>query len=548
MSCVKLSETATTSATERSEPVLGFSTTSVLANGATYDSTVLSLVGYSQVQTDVLSDVDGTIVIDFVEDSVGTDILRTLTIPYVGGSGYQMFSAPAFTPYVRYRFTADEAGQSDFYFDTKLLITALSGQVLGTEAFISPSMSTSLTRSVLVGKTTTGAYQNITIDELAGNRSLFDELITTERTPLMELNPALGLTVLRDTATEVNTGTVTNTGGEFVVATGTTTASTAELQTVERGRYYPGTAAQAGLGVRLPDTFTGTANAEWGYFGDTDGFGFGVDSTNDYVFYTRASTKVKVYQDAWNVDVMDGTGISGAVLDQTDGNIYQITFSWYGYGVIEWYVVMDAVNGTQVPILVHRYRPTTINSIQNPNQPITVKVDNGDTTTDYTVYVGGRQFSIYGRYIPSLRRTQETRVAQSSVGTTFVPLITFRRKTGFNSFPVKFHEVNLITDGSLVWEIRIGGSLTGASFGAVTNVPTTETALEVDIAATAITGGQKIESGLAATSGSGKKESGGFANDSFSIEIPTTEEVTLCARTLTGTATVTSLLGMEEEW
>jgi hypothetical protein len=72
--------------------VLGFSTSALLGNGATYDSGVLSLNGYTQVQTDVLSDVDGTIVVDFIRDSGGTDILRTLTIPYTGGSGYQMFS------------------------------------------------------------------------------------------------------------------------------------------------------------------------------------------------------------------------------------------------------------------------------------------------------------------------------------------------------------------------------------------------------------------------------------------------------------------------
>jgi hypothetical protein len=528
---------------------LGFSTSALLANGATYDSTILSLVGYTQVQTDILSDVDGTIVIDFIRDAAGTDILRTLTIPYSSVDGYQFFSAPAFTPYVRYRFTANEAGQADFYFDTKFLTKSLSGQILGADAFISPSMTTSLTRSILVGKTSaTNTYQNLTVEEIAGNRSLFDELIITERTPLIELNPALGLSVLRDVTSVANTGTITNTGGEFVAATGGTTASTAQIQTVESGRYYPGTAANAGLGVRVPDTYTGTSNAEWGYFGATDGFGFGVDSTNDYIFYTRASSKTKVYQSSWNVDVMDGTGPSGATLDISQGNIYQITFSWYGYGVIEWYIVMDGFNGKQVPILVHRYRPTTVNSIQNPNQPITVKVDNGNTTTNYTVYVGGRQFSIYGRYIPSIRRTQESHILQSSIGTTFVPLVTFRRKSGFNSFPVKFHEVNLISDASLLWEVRVSGSLTNASFGAVTNVPTTETALEVDVSATAITGGQKIESGLVNSSGVGAASNGGFANDSFSIEIPGTEEITLCARTLTGTATVTSLLGMEEEW
>ena len=527
---------------------LAFSTSDLLTNGQTYDSGVLSLVNYTQVQTDVLSDVNGTIVVDFVEDVVGADVLRTLTIPYIGGSGFQMFAAPAFTPYVRYRFTADAAGQADFYFDTKFLTTALSPQVLGTEAFISPTMSASLNRSVLVGKTIAGSYENLTVDQIAGNRNLFGELITTERTSLIEINPALGLSALRDTTSVVGTGAVTATGGEIVVSTGATTASTSQLESVESGRYYPGTASQAGLGIRVPDTYTGTANAEWGYFGSTDGFGFGIDATNDYIFYTRAASKTKVYQSSWNVDPMDGTGPSGATLDMSKGNIYQISFSWYGYGVIEWYVVTDNITGKQVPILVHRYRPESVNSIQNPNQPLTVKVDNGNTTTDYTVYVGGRQYSIYGRYNPSFRRTQETRIAQANIGTTFVPLITFRRKSGFNSYPVKFHEVSLITDVSLIWELRVSGSLTNASFGAVTNVPTTETALEVDIAATAITGGQKLESGLVATGGVGVNQTGSAILDSFALEVPGTEEITLCARTLTGTAVVTSILGMEEEW
>lgn len=533
--------------TSFNSPQLLFSDNALLGVSGVFTSAILKIENWQQVQTNIISDVSGTLTIEFMRDSGGTDILRTLTIPYVGGSGFQMFSAPCFTPYVKYTYTNGSIGQADFYLDTKGLKSGLSPQVLGTDAFISPAMVATLGRSVLVGKTIKGTYENLTVDEVAGQRSLFGEQITTERTPLIELNPALGLSVLRDTTAVVN-GTVTNTNGEFVLSSSTTTASTAQLKTVEHGRYYPGTASQMGVGIRCPDTYTGTASAEWGYFGATDGFGFGTDATGNYIFYTRASSQTKVYQSSWNTDVMDGTGISGVNLDITEGNIFQITFSWYGYGVIEWYVVTDGVNGRQAPVLVHRYRPTAENSIQNPNQPITVKVDNGNTTTDFIVYVGGRQYSVYGRYIPSFRRTHENQIALASVGTTFVPLITFKRKTGFDGFPVKFHQISLISTSDLIWEVRVSGSLTGASFGAVTNIPATETALEVDIAATGITGGQKIESGLVSTSGAGGTSTGGASNSSYSIEIPGTENVTLCARTLTGTATVTAIMGMEEEW
>lgn len=393
-----------------------------------------------------------------------------------------------------------------------------------------------------------GVVRALTKDDIAGTRTLFNEGIVAQRTPLIELNAALGLSVLRDVITETGTGAVTNSGGEHILATGATTGSTAQIESVEYGRYYPGTSAEVGIGIRAPGTYTGTAFSEWGYFDSSDGFGWGKDATGPYVFYTRDSVKTKVYQSSWNVDKLLGSGPSGASLTDSDGNIYQLNFSWYGYGIIEWSIVVTTPAGEQVPVVIHTFNPSSTNSIQNPNQPLVAKVSNGDTTTAYTLYVGGRQFSVYSKYIPSIRRTQESRLELGSVGTTPLPLISFRRKTGFASFPVKFKELDIITTGNLLWEARIGGTLTGASFGAVSNVPTTETALEVDTSATAISGGQKIETGLVSTSGVGVRATGGFSSTAYNLELPGTTIITLCARAISGTATVSSVLGMEEEW
>ena len=397
-----------------------------------------------------------------------------------------------------------------------------------------------------------GTYTELNRDDIAGNRTLFNELIVAERTPQIDLNSRFGLSVLRDTQTVANSGAIANSNGEHNLSTGVTTASTAQLTSVARGRYYPGTSALAGIGVRAPGSYTGTAYAEWGYFDANDGFGWGVDATGTYLFYTRGGAQTKVYSGSWSIDVMDGTGPSGQTLTLSDGNIFQISFSWYGYGQIEWYVVLTDATGKQVPCLVHRYAPTGTNSVQNPNLPINAYVDNGNTTTDYDLYVGGRQFSIKGRYIPAVRRTHERRLQRASVGTTFVPLITFRRKSGFEGFPVRFHQADLISNQDLVWEVRVNGSLTGASFGTPTNVSATETSLESDIAATAITGGELVEAGLLTTGGGGGGgpggARGGFSLDTFVIDLPNTDEITLCVRTVTGTATVDAVMGMEEEW
>jgi hypothetical protein len=155
---------------------LVFQTNATLTNGQTYDSTVLSLVGYTQVQTDVLSDKNGTITIDFIRDAGGTDVLRTLTIPYVGGSGYKLFSAPAFTPYVRYRFQCTEVGQTDFYFDTKVMTNSLSGQVLGLEDFISTSMVANLGRNLIVGQDETASFENVSITNTTNDSGTFHNL------------------------------------------------------------------------------------------------------------------------------------------------------------------------------------------------------------------------------------------------------------------------------------------------------------------------------------------------------------------------------------
>lgn len=226
---------------------LAFSTFAVLGNGATYDSTVLDLSTYTQVQTHVLSDVDGTIVVDFVRDSGGTDILRTLTIPYVGGSGYQVFAAPAFTPYVRYRFTANEAGQTDFYFDTKFLRTALSPQVLGTEAFISSQMTSTLNRSVLVGKTDGGVYTNVPVSgyghlevALHEPRLPFGSIHTEKLTPVFQSDAVYGINSGQVSTVTSLSGTATTADSSFVVTTGTTLYGSGTIQSRKRLRYRAG--------------------------------------------------------------------------------------------------------------------------------------------------------------------------------------------------------------------------------------------------------------------------------------------------------------------
>jgi len=130
-----------------------FKTTTLLTSGSTFTADIIDVDGYTQVQTEVRASHDGTINVEFCSDSGCTDVVRSLSIPYLATSGYQFFSSPAFGNFIKYQFTNNgTVTQTDFYYTTKILTTALSPQVLTTNAFIAPSMVAQLGRSISVGE------------------------------------------------------------------------------------------------------------------------------------------------------------------------------------------------------------------------------------------------------------------------------------------------------------------------------------------------------------------------------------------------------------
>jgi hypothetical protein len=153
-----------------------FQTTANLGAGAAFDSGIIDLRGYSQVDTRIVSDQDGTITIRWYSDAAGTDEVRTLTIPYSASDGFQLFSAPAFTPFNRYIYTNGATPQGDFFFEQKNLRTSLSPQILGVGSFIAGGMVTQLNRSILVGADSAGAYNNVSVAPTTNAAGTFQNL------------------------------------------------------------------------------------------------------------------------------------------------------------------------------------------------------------------------------------------------------------------------------------------------------------------------------------------------------------------------------------
>lgn len=376
-------------------------------------------------------------------------------------------------------------------------------------------------------------------NEASGAFTSFNEFIVSSATPLIDLKSIYGISNLRDVVSTAGSGQVTTERGLYKLSTGVSPTSSAVLTSVEYGRYVAGFEATPGIGVMLSGTPTGQEVARWGYYDDNNGFGFGMDANGMFTFKRSGGVETMHRQVEWKNNEHN--------IDLTKLNIYRIPFRWYGSGPARYEVtdVDDEMNSKLVWVdsfLSEPGEPIT----ENPNLPIRAEVDNGGDPSDLVIYIGGRQFFVQGKYNPNRRITEDHRLTQS-IGTTFTPLIAWSQKSSFESVSVKLEGLEILASGAdIVYEVRVGGSLTGATFGAPSSIPASETSLDFDTSATAYTGGQKIFGGLV-SSGSGNT-SGQGSQTAPNIDVPKGQFLVLCARAVSGTATVSSILKAREEW
>lgn len=283
-----------------------------------------------------------------------------------------------------------------------------------------------------------------------------------------------------------------------------------------------------------------------------------MNSTTVFVTVRRAGVDTTVPQSLWNVDPLNGTGPSGATLNLSKGNIYQIVFTWYGYGVIEFRVVIpDPVTLAQEVVTVHRFSPTGQTSFVDPNLPLRAQVANNGTGAAYSIFVGGRQYSIIGKYEPTYRVTSERRRI-TNVTSTLTPVISFTRKAVFpagsartNSVQVNLEEINVISTVDLSYQVLVGGTLNGAFVNyptATTIIPDSETALLVNNTSTTITGGEVVFQGI--TGGAAGNTRILASSELLDFTLPENQIVTLAVSNIggPGSNTVNVVFRVTESW
>ena len=411
-------------------------------------------------------------------------------------------------------------------------------------------------RAVSLGATQINDLKQVIVGNLP--KSGFGEVKVVQRTPLIEVKSAVdSVSLLRNVVTTVGGGAVAISDSEYLLSTTAAASDSAILDTAERGRHLPGYEATVGIGIRTltgGPAITGDMERRWGYFTNDDGYFFGEDATGIYVASKRAGViDQQIYQASWNADKLNGTGLSGLTLDLTDGNIFQINYAWYGYGIILFELIgkFSPVGEYifQKPVICHALDIRGKTSIEQPNLPIRAEIINGTTATAHSLYVSGRQYTISGKYNPNYRLTGEFR-GSVSTSTTWVPLISFRRKSGskFLAQSVKMDEFEIIGNSAPhILGFVLNGNLTGASWQTPTNHTITETVCESDVSATAITGGIFL-GGFHIADASNKGRSA-LSQSGFDFDFIENQPVTLVVRTVSSTdSIVISSLNIREEW
>lgn len=328
---------------------VSFETTTPLGAAATYDSGILTLLPeYTHVQTNIIADQDGTIIIYWYSDSLGTDTVRTITIPYLAAEGYKTYStAGGFGTYVKYTFVNGATPQTDFYYSTTFLRHSLSPQLLNLESPVSSKMIAQVNRSILTGQTDGGVYKNVPVTPeghlevaLHSPRLPFGSIHTENLLPVFQTDAVYGLNDGQVVSGINASGTATSMDSMFSCSTGASVGGAAYIQSRKRLRYRAGQGligrftAMFTTGVANSYQVAGFGHAEDGVYFGYKGADFGILYNHHGVREIQTLTVTNAVTGAGNVNVVlnnvaHSIAISASAIGDIPRTVYELTQGTY---------------------------------------------------------------------------------------------------------------------------------------------------------------------------------------------------------------------------
>lgn len=338
-------------------------------------------------------------------------------------------------------------------------------------------------------------------------------------------------------------GTATFVTNQSSVNMAVTTASGDKVvrQTFRVFPYQPGKSLEV-LATFVMNAGKANLRQRVGYFNADNGVFFQYNgTTKSFVIRTNTSGTPSdartVNQADWNGDKLDGTGVSGITLDVTKSQILYMDFEWLGVGSVRCGFVIDGK-----VIICHTFN--NANSLDKVYMttailPVRYEIENTDTTASASslYQICSTVISEGGYEQKSALQWARRTTALTGVTTTFVPMVSIQLKSGSLGAVVIPSVFRAIPIGSVLdYEVALvkNPTLTNASFTSNT------TNVNLDVTATAMTGGTIVDLTYVSGSNQGSGTATGDLEYNFDLQLGVSltgvsDIYTLAVRTISGT-------------
>jgi hypothetical protein len=318
--------------------------------------------------------------------------------------------------------------------------------------------------------------------------------------------------------------------------------------------YQPGK-SQLALNTFCMNTPKTNLRQRVGLFGANDGVFFENDGTYNYVVIRSGSTSVeeRVRQDAWNGDRLNGLGgvnnPSGITLFPDRAQIFYADVEWLGVGSVRTGFIIDGVIITCHTFNHANQSGNTKVYMTTATLPIRYEITNTGATSGASMMTqicstviseGG--YNNFGTTQTAGTGTTPKRLSNSG---TYYPIVSIRLNSSRLDSIVLPRLVDVLstTVNYYRWVLLLNPTLTGATFATTSPTGT----VDIDKAATAISGGIELQSGYAAS----RELSTLSAVDFFQFQLGRTaagvsDIVTLAMAATSNNADVLAELGWQE--
>jgi hypothetical protein len=310
------------------------------------------------------------------------------------------------------------------------------------------------------------------------------------------------------TTTSGTGGTTAFNANAGLVDLNVTTTSGSEIirETTKVFAYQPGKSLLV-MSTFVMNAFKTGLRQRVGYYGANNGIYIEKDGTSAATFVERSLvtgsvTETKVAQSNWNIDKLDGTGVSGITLDLTKAQILFMDIEWLGLGTVRVGFVID---GKLIHChSFHHANLITSTYITTASLPLRYEIRNTAATASSSTLkqICSSVISEGGYELRGLQQAIGTTItAPYSLTTagTFYPVISLRLKTTALDAIVILTAISIMSaagTANYVWRVVASATTTAGTWVSAG----ADSAVEYNLTGTATTGGRVLAQGYFAGS------------------------------------------------